>query len=53
MKMILAVKVNSLYFFLAFSHINIGEYRRGHWKWTIQRNWQHRVHKTMTSKTKT
>jgi hypothetical protein len=36
-----------------FSHINIGEYRRGHWKWIIQRNWQHMVHKTMTSKTKT
>jgi len=22
-------------------------------KWTIQRNWQHRVHKTKTNKTKT
>jgi hypothetical protein len=22
------------------------EYRRGNHKWTIQRNWQHRVHKT-------
>ena len=26
--------------------INVREYRRGNQKWTIQRNWQHRVHKT-------
>ena len=25
--------------------INVREYRRGNQKWTIQRNWQHRVHK--------
>jgi chloramphenicol 3-O-phosphotransferase len=26
--------------------INVREYRRGNREWTIQRNWQHRVHKT-------
>ena len=26
--------------------INVKEYRRGNHKWTIQRNWQHWVHKT-------
>ena len=26
--------------------INVREYQRGDQKWTIQRNWQHRVHKT-------
>ena len=26
--------------------INIREYRRGNQKWTIQRNWQHRIHRT-------
>ena len=26
--------------------INVNEYPRGNQKWTIQRNWQHRVHKT-------
>jgi hypothetical protein len=26
--------------------INVREYRRGNQNWTIQRNWQHRVHKT-------
>jgi hypothetical protein len=26
--------------------INVREYRRGNLKWTIQRNWQHSVHKT-------
>jgi hypothetical protein len=29
------------------------ELRRGNTKWTIQRNWQHRDHKTKTNKTKT
>ena len=29
------------------------EYRRGNQKWTIQRNWQHRVHKTKKDKAKT
>ena len=33
-------------------YINTREYRRGNQKWTIQRNWQHRVHKTKTNKTK-
>ena len=26
--------------------INVSEYRRDNQKWTIQRNWQHRVHNT-------
>jgi hypothetical protein len=26
--------------------INFREYQRGNQKWTIQRNWQHKVHKT-------
>jgi hypothetical protein len=26
--------------------INVREYRRGNQNWTIQRNWQHMVHKT-------
>jgi hypothetical protein len=33
--------------------INVREYRMGNQQWTIQRNWQHRVHKTTTNKTKT
>jgi hypothetical protein len=33
--------------------INVREYRRGNHNWTIQRNWQHRVHRTKTNKTKT
>ena len=32
---------------------SVREYRRGNQQWTIQRNWQHRVHKTMKNKTKT
>jgi len=32
--------------------INIRENRRGYAKWTIQRNWQHKVHKTKTNKAK-
>jgi len=34
-------------------YINVREYRRGNQKRTIQRNWQHRVHKTKKNKTKT
>ena len=34
-------------------YINVREYRKGNQKWTIQRNWQHRVHKTKKNKTKT
>ena len=30
--------------------INVREYRRDNGKWTIQRNWQYRIH---TNKTKT
>ena len=26
--------------------INVREHRSGNQKWTIQRNWNHRVHKT-------
>ena len=33
--------------------INITEYQWGNQKWTIQRNWEHRVHKTEKNKTKT
>jgi hypothetical protein len=33
--------------------IIVREYRRENRKWIIQRNWQHRVHKTKTNKTKT
>ena len=33
--------------------INVREYRRGNQKWTIQRNWQHRAHKTKINKAKT
>jgi hypothetical protein len=33
--------------------VNVRKYRRGNQKWTIQRNWQHRVHNTKKSKTKT
>jgi len=31
---------------------NVGEYRRGNQKWTIQRNLQHGVHKTKKNKTR-
>jgi len=30
--------------------INVREYWKGNQKWTIQRNWQHRVHKTKKNK---
>jgi hypothetical protein len=33
--------------------ISVREYRRGNQKWTIQRNWQHRVHKTKEDKAQT
>ena len=33
--------------------IVVREYRRGNKKWKIQRNWQHRVHKTKKNETKT
>jgi len=36
-----------------YSIINVGKYRRGYHKWTIQRNLQHRMHKTKKNKTKT
>ena len=33
--------------------LNVREYRRGNQKRIIQRNWQHRIHKTKKNKTKT
>jgi predicted carbohydrate-binding protein with CBM5 and CBM33 domain len=30
--------------------INVREYRRDNQRWAVQRNWQHRVHKTKTNK---
>ena len=33
--------------------INVREYRRGNQKKEIQRNWQHRLHKTKKNKAKT
>ena len=33
--------------------INVRKYSKGQSKWTIQRNWQHSVHKTKINKTKT
>ena len=33
-------------------YINAKEYRRDNEKWTIHRNWQHRVHKTKNNKAK-
>jgi hypothetical protein len=32
------------------SQINIRKYRMGNQKWTIQKNWQYRVHKTKKTK---
>ena len=32
-------------FLSKFDTINVREYRRDNQKWTIQRNWQHSVHK--------
>jgi hypothetical protein len=34
-----------------FFEINVREYRRDNQKWTIQRNWHHRVQKTKKHKT--
>jgi hypothetical protein len=48
-----------LFFFIFFFYIkggqkiNVREYRRSNQKWTIQRNWQHRVHKTKRNNSKT
>jgi hypothetical protein len=36
-----------------YSIINVREYLMGNQKWTIQRNWQLRVHKTKTKKNTT
>jgi len=34
-------------------YINVKESRKGNQKWTIQRNWQYRVHKSKKNKIKT
>ena len=34
-------------------YVNVREYRKGNQIWTIQRNWQHRKHKTKKNKIKT
>ena len=39
--------------FVKYVKVKIREHRRGNQKWTIQRNWQHRVHNTKNNKTKT
>jgi hypothetical protein len=39
--------------FHPYCYRNVSEYRRGNQKWKIQKNGQHRVHKTKTNKTKT
>jgi hypothetical protein len=33
--------------------IHVREYRRDNYQWTIQRNWQHRAHKTKKDTAKT
>jgi len=38
---------------LKLNYINVREYRKGNQKWTIQKNWQHRVHKTKDNKKRT
>jgi len=47
----LSVQVGILFY--RTKPINVGEDRRVNEKRTIQRNWQHRVHKTKRKKTKT
>jgi hypothetical protein len=46
------VRFIELYVCIHCQSISIREYRRGNRKWTIQRNWQHSVHKMKTNKTK-
>jgi hypothetical protein len=41
------------WYIIHWRYINIREYRRCNQKWTIQRKWQDREHKTSTNKTKT
>ena len=33
--------------------VNVREYRMGNQRWSNQRNWQHRVHKTKTNQANT
>ena len=50
------VNLMACYIYLIYSDesiITVRENRRDNQEWTIQRNWQHRVHKTKTNKTKT
>jgi hypothetical protein len=44
--------ITPIIYLLEYKKINVREHRRGNQKWGIQRNWQHRVHKTKTNKTK-
>ena len=39
--------------FKKYNQINVREYGRTNQKWTFQRNWQHKIHKTKKNKTKT
>jgi len=43
----------SMYHWNLLFLINVRKYRRDNQKWTIQRNWQYRVHTTKTNTTKT
>jgi hypothetical protein len=38
---------------LSFAYIDVREYWEGNQQWTIQRNWQHRAHKTKENKAET
>ena len=40
--------LNCITVYLSIYEINVREYRRGNQKWTIQRNWQHRLRKKNT-----
>ena len=52
--MLLAVKLKEkLVIFIVSWQINVRKYRNGNQKGIIQRNWQHRVHRTKTNKSKT
>ena len=44
--------VNFIMYIFLDTRINVSEYRRGNQKWTIQKNWQHMIHKTKTKQNK-
>jgi hypothetical protein len=48
----MSIVENILWSALHFDKVNVIEYGRGNHKWTIQRNWQHRVHKTLIKLTR-